>query len=301
MRKDIYDELLQAQKDPFEKLWSAQTHVAGNQQLVNLKEHALRLLRILENLADNGSKEVWEPVYVNLHLAVSLVSIGLYTDVHGDSLMCDSAAQHDAAQSSVTERFVAGQLAFQNGWNAFELAGSALFAPNRNISTQSVRHVLEKFSHRPLYGLQAAVFDAQREAMQYIDVRHSAYREAIESRSLLGISAEILRQFRNGLLHGKIQTMCADGWPAQTDEEVLNKQTELFHTQMRLVLFLLQSIIAKVEPKFVMIWPNDGDHVEDLIFGLQSKKHEARQFQRNCNSDGPQLTLFPEQRYLNPF
>lgn len=301
MRKDIYDELLQAQKDPFEKLWSGRTHVVGKQQLVKLKDHALRLLRVLGNLADNGSDEIWKPVYVNLHLAVSLESIGSYTDVHGDSLMCDTAARHDAARSRITERFVAGQLAFQNGWNAFELAGSALFAPNKNISTQSVRHVLEKFSHRPLYGLQAAVFDAQREAMQYIDVRHSAYREAIEARSLLAISAEILRQFRNGLLHGKIQAMCADGWDANTDERVLNQQTELFHTQMRLVLFLLQSIIAKAEPKFVMIWPNDGDHVEDLIFGLQSKKQEARQFQRNCHSDGQQLTLFPEQRYVSPF
>lgn len=83
--------------------------------------------------------------YHNLHQSLSLQSVGLYTDVFNHGRMCSSARDYENAISDVKERFVAGQLVFQGAWNAFEIAGEALFAHGKNQ-----RHRLSAISSKGL-------------------------------------------------------------------------------------------------------------------------------------------------------
>ena len=272
---DFLGDRLQAQREPFDMLWSSRIHISKDTKLTPLRTHTLRLLRVLGNLADNRAHPAWHGVYVNLHTAASLQSIELYTDVHGEGLMCSSMADYDNAVSRVKERFVAGKLVFQGAWNSFEIAGNTLFNGPKKATTQAVRHELAKSGHKPFFGLQESLFEAHRYVATYIDTKHTAYREAIASGNHLCIAAELLRQFRNGILHGNIQDLAPEDWGPMSKDKTHELQTELFHTQIRLVLFLLQAIIAKVAPKHMMVWPNDDDYVEELIFGLQKDSSEG--------------------------
>lgn len=294
---DFLEEYLQAQREPFERLWSRRTQISDHVFLAPLRTHALRVLRVLGSLSNGGGRSpVWDGVYTNLHTAVSLRSLGLYIDVHGDSVMCGAAADHDDAMSRVKERFVAGQLVFQGAWNALELAGESLFFPRKKVTTQSLRHQLAKGGYRPIFGLREALFDAHRSAGEYIDTGHVAYREALASGNHLCVAAEQLRQFRNGILHGKIENMVPWDWGLNSKDETHEYQTELFHTQTRLVFFLLQAIIAKSEATHEMIWPNDDDRVEELIFGLQK---EIPEDSANGHHESKQpSSLFAAQKYI---
>ena len=171
--------------------------------------------------------------------------------------MCSSGRDYDNAVSDVKERFVAGQLVFQGAWNAFEIAGEALFLNGKKPTSQAVRHKLERFGHRPIFGLKEAFFEAHSQACTFINVQEKPFKEAVASGSYLGVSAELLRQFRNGILHGKIQSLEPRDWGEDSDDKTCDRQTELFHAQIRLVLFLLQAIIARVESSHA-VWFNEG-------------------------------------------
>jgi len=266
--EDALQGQLQRQSEPFDALWACRTEVSEGAYLAPLRTHALRVLRLISSLSSMGHfKPPWDGVHHNLHQALSLQSVGLYTDLDGDSQWCRPAYEYEKAVSEVKERFVAGQLVFQGAWNAFEIAGEALFSNGKSPSTQAVRHKLER-SHQPLLGLREALFDAFEKAKPHIRTTHPAFKEAVASRSELSISAELLRQFRNDLLHGKIQSLEPRDWGEESDDKTCQKQTELFHAQIRLVLFLLQAIIARVEQKYA-VWLQEGDDVEELVFAVQ--------------------------------
>jgi hypothetical protein len=251
---------------PFDCLWQSQTYVQDNTYLTPLRTHLLRLMRIVANLEYHGG---WNAVYFNLHSAASLNSIGLYTDVYADSSMCSSASERDEAFSKVNRHFVSGQLVFQGVWNAFEIAGSEVLLSNSKASTQAVRHKLSSFGHKPIFGFKETFHDALENTMKYIDFDHRAVKESVRTGSLISVSAELLRQFRNGLLHGRIRAIEPSDWGGGANDRSHETQTEIFHSVIRLTLFLLQSIIENVSEKQEMVWPNDGQLVEDLIFGIQ--------------------------------
>lgn len=293
---DIYKELLWSQKESLQMLWSSRIRLSKNRSLVSLWVHALRLLRILADLAYQGQSDKWEAVYIHLHSAVSIESIGVNSDIHGDVSYCRSAAEHDDAMSRVKSHFRGGALVFQCVWNAFENAGKALSKKENSASTQAIRHKLAKCGYRPMYGFEETVLDAHRTGNRYMDINHRAYRESIASGSYLCVAAEQLRQFRNGILHGEIQAMTPLNWGSGSKDQTHEDQTELFHTHIRLVLFLLQEIVARVESEHVIAWPNDGDRVEDLIFGLQ--KETPEHLEDELDEDEDLMCFLPEQKYV---
>lgn len=243
----IFQDQLRRQSEPFEALWACRTKISDGAHLAPLRTHALRVLRVVSSLSEGGVSPAWDGVYHNLHQALSLQSVGLYTGVFNDGMMCSSARDYDNAISNMKERFVAGQLVFQGAWNAFEIAGEALFSHGKKPTSQAVRHKFERFGHQPFLGLKEAMFEAHSQACTYINTQERPFKEAIASGSYLGISAELLRQFRNDLLHGKILSLEPQDWGEDSDDKACQAQTELFHAQIRLVLLLLQAIIARSE------------------------------------------------------
>ena len=294
---DIYKELLWSEKEPLAMLWSSRIRLSKNRSLDSLWAHTLRLLRILADLDCQGNSNKWEAVYIHLHSAASIERIGVNSDIHGDGLYCNTAAEHDDAMSRVKSHFLAGALVFQCAWNAFENAGKALSKKENAASTQAIRHKLAEGGYRPMYGFEKTVLDAHRTGNRYIDVNHKAYRESIALGSYLCIAAEQLRQFRNGILHGEIQAMDPFGWDPDSKDQTHEDQTELFHTHIRLILFLLQEIVGRVESEHLMGWPNEGDRVEDLIFGLQ--KEIPEHLKDDLDEDEDLMFLLPEQKYVN--
>ena len=294
----VSQEQLEQQSGPFNELWSCRTNLSDGVYLAPLRDHALGVLRVVASLSNGGAvNTVWDGVYHNLHQAISLESIGLYTDVHGEGLMCSSAYDHDMAFSRVKERFVAGQLVFQGAWNAFEASWQSLFSPGMSPRINSVRHKLANGAHQPILGFKETMYDAHKTASKYIDIKHAAYREAIAKGSDLGIAAELLRQFRNGILHGKIRSLEPWDWGPGSKDKTCEKQTELFHAQVRLILILLQAIIGRAEAKHELHWPNDGDLVEELVFALQRKTPEGLVDCLDEDIDAP--GLFADQKYIH--
>jgi hypothetical protein len=297
----ILQDQLRRQSEPFDALWGCRTKVSDDTYLIPLRNHALRVLWVVSSLSNGvGCSPAWEGVYYNLHQALSLQHIGLHTDVFNDSMMCGSASAYDDVISNMKERFVAGQLVFQGAWNAFEIAGEALFAHGKKPTSQAVRHKLERFGHQPIFGLREAMFEAHSQACIYINTQERPFKEAIASGSYLSISAELLRQFRNGILHGKIESMTPHEYdygacPDDPLSGTLAAQTELLHAQVRLVLFLLQAIIAQVEADHD-VWFEDGDLVEEIIFALQKETpHNAKsQAQEECATSA----LFTDQKFI---
>ncbi len=301
--EDVLQDQLRRQSEPFDALWACRTMVSDGAYLASLRAHALRVLRVISSLSGGGgNSSAWDGVYHNLHQALSLQRIGLYTDVFNDSTMCSSAGAHDDAISKMKERFVAGQLVFHGAWNAFEIAGKTLFPQERErVSTTAVRHKLERFSFQPCYGLKEAMHEAHRTAKACVNSREKPFKEAIASGSDLAISAELLRQFRNGMLHGKIENMIPHEYDygAQSDDLMsgtLAAQTELFHAQIRLVLFLLQAIIARVEADHD-VWFGDGVHVWELIFALQKEIPKDAFDDTEEDTDAP--GLFMDQKFIH--
>ncbi|EFL89443.1 hypothetical protein R2A130_3582 [Ahrensia sp. R2A130] len=267
--RDHYDRLLREQQLPFDKLWEGKTKLETGSDLLGLRRHALNLLRVLASLSEGDMDAEWGAAWFNLHGAVSLNSIGASPDVHGDSAMCSSAFESDEAHARVTERFVAGQLVFQGVWNCLEVVGGALFRWETQPSTQAVRHALGNVAgYRPMRGLKEAVWDAQKLSSTAIDTRHAAYREAIQSGCYLAIAAEHLRQFRNGLLHGKIRPLEPIDWGPGSRDTTADYQTEIFRAQIRLALMIIQSIIQRTAQNTLMSWPNGGTPVVDLSLAL---------------------------------
>lgn len=204
--------------------------------------------------------------------------------------------EYDKAVSEVKERFVAGQLVFHGAWNAFEIAGEALFLHGKKPTSQAVRHKLERFGHQPIFGLKEALFEAHSQACTYINVQEKPFKEAVASGSYLGVSAELLRQFRNGILHGKIQSLEPRDWGEDSDDKTCDTQTELFHAQIRLVLFLLQAIVARVDASHA-VWFNEGDLVEELIFAVQKEIPEDVVDHTEEETDMP--GLFVDQKFIH--
>ncbi|QIK42414.1 hypothetical protein [Pontivivens nitratireducens] len=294
-QETILQDQLRRQSEPFDALWACRTRISDGTHLAPLRTHALRVLRVVSSLSGGGVSPAWDGVYHNLHQALSLQSVGLYTDVFNESMMCSSARDYDNAVSDVKERFVAGQLVFQGAWNAFEIAGEALFLRGKKPTSQAVRHKLERFGHQPIFGLNEAMFEAHSRACTYINTQEKPFKEAIAAGSYLGISAELLRQFRNDILHGKIQSLEPRDWEA-SDDKTCHTQTELFHAQIRLVLFLLQAIIARVEANHE-VWFNEGDLVEELIFSVQKEIPEDAVDHTEEETDMP--GLFMDQKFIH--
>lgn len=295
--EDALQDQLRRRSKPFDALWACRTKVSDGAYLAPLRSHALRVLRVISSLSGGGgNSSAWDAVYHNLHQALSLQSVGLYTDVFNDSMMCSSGRDYDNAVSDVKERFVAGQLVFHGAWNAFEIAGEALFLHGRKPTSQAVRHKLERFGHQPIFGLKEALFEAHSQACTYINVQEKPYKEAVASGSYLGVAAELLRQFRNGILHGKIQSLEPRDWGEDSDDKTCDTQTELFHAQIRLVLFLLQAILARVEASHA-VWFNEGDLVEELIFAVQKEIPEDVVDHTEDETDMP--CLFVDQKFIH--
>lgn len=296
--EDALQDQLRRQSEPFDALWGCQTRLSESAFLAPLRTHALRVLRLIASLSNLGQiKAPWDGVHHNLHQAFSLQSLGLYTDLYGDTQWCRPAYEYDKADSELKERFVAGQLVFQGAWNAFEIAGEALFSNGKSPSTQAVRHRLER-SHQPILGLREALFDAFEKAKPHIRTTHPAFKEAVASGSELSISAELLRQFRNDLLHGKIQSLEPRDWGEEANDKTCQIQTELFHAQIRLVLFLLQAIIARTNPKY-SVFLQECDLVEELVFAVQIEIPEDAIDHTEEETDAPGLLM--DQKFIHSF
>ena len=105
-----------------------------------------------------------------------------------------------------------------------------------------------------------------------------------------------MRQFRNDLLDGEIQSLEPSDWGEDSDDKTCKRQTELFHAQIRLVLFLLQAIIAQVEANHV-VWFNERDLVEELIFAVQNEIPEDAVDHTEEETSSP--SLFMDQKFIH--
>lgn len=263
-QETILQDQLRRQSEPFDALWASRTKVSDGAYLAPLRTHALRVLRLISSLSNMGHLN--PPWY-----------------------------EYEKAVSEVKERFVAGQLVFQGAWNALEIAGEALFSHGKKPTSQAVRHKFERFGHQPIFGLKEAMFEAHSRACTYINTQERPFKEAIAAGSYLGISAELLRQFRNGILHGKIQSLEPRDWGEASDDKTCQTQTELFHAQIRLVLFLLQAIIARIEQRYA-VWFQEGDLVDELIFAVQIEIPEDAVDHTEAETDAP--CLFMDQKFI---
>lgn len=87
--EDALQDQLRRQSEPFDALWACRTKVSDGAYLAPLRSHALRVLRVISSLSGGGgNSSAWDGVYHNLHQALSLQSVGLYTDLYGDSQWC---------------------------------------------------------------------------------------------------------------------------------------------------------------------------------------------------------------------
>lgn len=293
----ILQDQLRRQSEPFDALWASRTKMSDGAYLAPLRTHALRVLRLISSLSNMGHlNPPWDGAHHNLNQALSLRSVGLYTDLYGDSQWCRPSYEFEKASSKVKERFVAGQLVFQGAWNALEIAGEILFSHGKKPTSQAVRHKFEKFGHQPIFGLKEAMFEAHSRASTYINTHERPFKEAIAAGSYLGISAELLRQFRNGTFHGKIQSLEPRDWGKDSDDKTCQTQSELFHAQIRLVLFLLQAIIARIEQRHA-VWFQEGDLVDELMFAVQIEIPEDAVDHTEEETDAP--CLFMDQKFIH--
>ncbi|WP_417246781.1 hypothetical protein [Celeribacter sp.] len=73
---------LRRRSEPFDALWACRAKISDGAYLAPLRSHALRVLRVISSLSGGGSNSsAWDGVYHDLHQALSLQSVVLYTNV----------------------------------------------------------------------------------------------------------------------------------------------------------------------------------------------------------------------------
>ncbi|MGO3933693.1 hypothetical protein NP284_35925 [Rhodopseudomonas pseudopalustris] len=216
--------------------------------MIPLRDHLMRLCGVAEELTMRGGSEDWRAVSESLHLAAALKDLSADTDVNGDSLMCGTAADFDAAHSEVAAKYLAGVVVFNLVWGAYEWAVEiasrplALKQPRGARGRDLICHV---FGDKHFPHLRGAVLDAlDLSSKRVLDLGSREMRRMLVAGSLAGIGAEYLRGFRNALAHGTLEKPMPEDWGEGSDYKADDDPAlRQFQVNTRLTLLLMQILM----------------------------------------------------------
>jgi hypothetical protein len=216
------------------------------------REHIAELYRVLADIFQDQIAD-WNGVLYGLRMAASIEDVVADTGYVEDPMtyaLCETTIDYDDAESEIASKYVAGATIFNFLWQAYE-AAVACTAPLELSKLLKEARLGERgrrlFEARPgtsskflglgeIIGL--AFFQCQRGGL--FDVRLGRLKERFTDRNLV-TAAELCREFRNFLFHGKDQSPSHEGWGSAT---VSRCRLYRFYTISRLLLYLIQALAS---------------------------------------------------------
>ncbi|MCY4189966.1 MAG: hypothetical protein OXD42_01315 [Rhodospirillaceae bacterium] len=283
----LLESLQTLQREPFLKLFKELGKTDKRVGLVSLRAHLTRLARLFGTLGATTDDEHWSGCWSNIHMAAALQGMEIDTDIHGDAMWCGPASDFESAKSEVVGRFVAGRLTFEMVFHAYEILGQYLCKKTRSATSQEIsRRLMADERHQPLSGLRCTAIEAIRHLPVAFDSATNDARRAIAKGSWIGLGAENIRQFRNALVHGKLQVPDPLDWGKNAEDRTADEQSELFRWQIRLCLMLIQIMSYRAAGSVMVDTPSNEFSVEELAFSLHT---QSRHVDDEDDPDEPSL------------
>lgn len=271
--KSCHKTLAELQQEPFLRLYEQLGDVDREVGLVCLATHLTRITRLFGKLEGVPPAALWGGCWSNIHMAASLKGIDVDTDIHGDGDWCGNVSDFESVKSEVVGCFVAGRLAFELVFHAYEVFGQHFCEKSSPVTTQMIsRKLMTDDAHRPLVGFRETTLEAIRHLPFKFDDQTQDARRAVLHSSQIGLGAECVRQFRNALVHGRLQAPDPAEWGKDANDNTANSQSILFRWQIRLCLMLIQIMTQRFAGKVVVEDSYFQEFsVEDVVFCLHVK------------------------------
>ena len=223
---------------------------AGDDGLVDLREHVRRLCMAVIELDQHPLGSGFDAVAHNLKLAYSLTAVSADTDIDGTSAWCRPAADYEAADEVLTEKYLAATIVFTFVWTAYERlvdastkgpggkgAKSGRGAKGRDLAARIVR------GHPP--HLRRILLDALELDRGGIDFSEGGMSGMLRLGSMPGMAAEHLRQFRNRMAHGDLRKPEPRDWgKGRKSPDHEDADLRRFRANVRLLLLIIQLLVA---------------------------------------------------------
>ena len=284
---ELLENLQTLQREPFSKLFNELGKTDKQIGLASLRAHLTRLARLFGTLDATTGDEHWSACWSNIHMAAALQGVEIDTDIHGDAMWCGPASDFESAKSEIVGRFVAGRLTFEMVFHAYEILGQHLCKKTRSATSQDIsRRLMADERHQPLSGLRFTVIEAIRHSPVAFNSTTKDARRAIAKGSWIGLGAENIRQFRNALVHGKLQAPDPLDWGNNAEDRTADEQSELFRWQIRLCLMLIQIMSYRSAGSMMVDTSSNEFSVEELVFSLHM---QSRHVDDEDDPDEPSL------------
>ncbi|MEM1049411.1 MAG: hypothetical protein AAGL24_24880 [Pseudomonadota bacterium] len=257
------------QRQPFVKLSKELSNIEEKIGLVFLEVHLCRLTSLFARIESSTYDEIWNGCYSNLHTAASIKGIDVNTDINDDSAWCGAASDYESAKSDVVGSFIAGRLTFEMVFHAYEVLGQSYCGQLKSVTAQQIsRKLIVHEDYRPLLGFSHIVNEAIRLSPQGFNLKTQDAHHAIAQGSWIGLGAENLRQFRNALVHGRLQAPEPLDWGKDAKDSTASDQSEIFRSQIRLCLMLIQIMCCRLAGSLTVDAPDQLFTVDDVVFKL---------------------------------
>lgn len=211
-----------------------------------LREHMNALMQCISSCGLNdlieGGQQPWPGTLFSLHMAVSIEDVFVdpaYVDESGAGLFCRPAWEFDEKQREHSSKYVAALSIFNFTWMAYEAAiESALGASYSNDKLPvQVRNFFKNAEMH--YENHLPAFESSHRFTSQICRRFTGVRDDIARiTTKYGLSgaaaaAELVRIFRNHIVHGKDSTPLSGG----------STMVVHFYATTRLLLMLIQLLL----------------------------------------------------------
>lgn len=220
--------------------------------LAKLREHAIRLCLASNEVAQKSGEVGWAALENNLHMAASLIDIDADTDLRQTSFMCRPASDYEDLLSEITRKHLAGVVVFNLCWTAYEVAVELANAPEKSRQPKGA------LGRDLLIGLEynfriPFLRDCLERSMQFVDCADAEFvylRRLYCEGHFAGAAAELMRCFRNQVVHGKVKQPDLFYLRDDADQDVDNDPLIVrFRHQIRLVLLITQCLaLMAVDP-----------------------------------------------------
>lgn len=254
--------------------------------MIPLRKHVTRLCLAAGELSHETSSGDWHAVEENLHLAASIKDISADTDIDNSSMMCSSAADFDDANTEVAEKYLAGVIVFNLVWTAYESAveiASKPFGLKQPRGARGRELLLQLVGDTHFPHLRSAVFDVVGlRNDRGSDFSNGEMRRAIAARSVAGIGAEHLRQFRNAVTHGSITKPMPGDWGDKSEYSAdQDSGIRQFHANTRLTLLLIQILMRSTlrQCTELQAWLSESHPAELVLTQLHCVLPERSEFE----------------------
>ncbi len=255
--------------------------------LVTLQTHIARLTQLFGELSSSTNNASFSACWSNLHLAASLRSLGVDTDVFGDGLWCSSVSEYQSAVDEIGGRFVAGRLIYELVFHAYESLGELFCTACGSVTSRQItRKFIETERHQPLVGLMDVAFEAVGHPPVAFDLNTQDAKAAIKNASYVALAAEVTRQFRNALVHGNFSMLEPEDWGPKSNDKTAGKQTSIFRWHIRLCLLLIQVMCQRSAGTEELEVSETLLRVDEVITSLH------RQDQQDNDEDDPEQHSF---------